>query len=178
MLKKLLLAFAAVVLVFLGYVALQPPVGEVTRSALIAAPPAAVYPHVNDFHKWEAWSPWAKLDPDAKASYSGPASGVGAAFAWAGNSEVGKGKMTIVESHPNEHIKIKLDFEEPMASASIADFTFKPEGSGTRVTWQMQGERPFLARAMCILFRADAMVGAMFEKGLASLGTVATGKSG
>ena len=176
MLKKFLIAIGAVILAFLGYVALQPAVGRVERSASIAAPASAIFAHVNDFHKWEAWSPWAKLDPAAKTTFEGPVSGKGASFSWAGNSEVGEGKMTIVESDPSDHIKINLDFIKPMQSASVAEFTFKPDGNKTKVTWSMSGERPFLARAMCILFGADRMVGGMFEQGLANLDAVAMGK--
>lgn len=176
MLKKLLIVIAAVVLAFLGYVALQPAVGHVERSASIAAPASAIFAHVNDFHKWEAWSPWAKLDPAAKTTFEGPASGKGASFSWAGNSEVGAGKMTIVESNPNDSIKINLDFTEPMHSTSVAEFTFKPDGNKTKVTWSMSGGGSFLARAMCILFGGERMMGGMFEKGLANLDAAAMGK--
>ena len=125
-------------------------------------------------HKWQEWSPWAKLDPNAKTTFEGPQSGVGSAFAWAGNSQVGEGKMTIIESQPNESVKFKLDFAAPFESTSQAEFQLKPEGSGTNVTWSMTGERPFLARAICIVFNGDKMVGETFEKGLANLGSVAT----
>lgn len=177
MLKKILIAVAAVVLAFLGYVALQPAVGHVERSVSIAAPASAIFSHVNDFHNWEAWSPWAKIDPNAKTKFEGPASGKGAVFGWSSeNSEVGEGKMTIIESTPSDHIKINLDFLKPMQNTSTAEFTFKPDGNKTKVTWSMSGERPFLARAMCILFGADAMVGGMFEKGLANLEAVSMGR--
>ena len=39
MLKTIALALLVIVLAFAGYVALQPAVGTVTRSATIAAPP-------------------------------------------------------------------------------------------------------------------------------------------
>ncbi|HPG89287.1 MAG TPA: SRPBCC family protein [Hyphomicrobium sp.] len=174
MLSKILLIIAAAVAAFLGYVALLPATGVVSRSAVIAAPADAIFPHINSLKQWDAWSPWAKLDPKAKSSLEGPEAGVGSAFRWDGNSEVGTGKMTILESEPNSRVKIKLDFEKPFANTSVADFTLQPEAGGTRVSWTMTGERPFLARAMCTLFRADAMVGSMFEKGLANL-AVASG---
>jgi uncharacterized protein YndB with AHSA1/START domain len=174
MLKKIALALLLIVLVFAGYVAMQPSVSTISRSATIAAPPSAVFSHINDLHKWQEWSPWAKLDPNAKATYEGPPSGVGAVFGWAGNREVGEGKMTIVESKPDENVKMKLDFAKPFASTSTVEFLLKPEGAGTNVTWSMTGKRHFLARAMCILFNADRTVGGMFEKGLANLGSVST----
>ena len=84
MLKTIALALLVIVLTFAGYVALQPAVGTVTRSATIAAPPSAVFPYVNDLHKWQDWSPWAKLDPNAKATFDGPQAGTGAVFSWSG----------------------------------------------------------------------------------------------
>lgn len=173
MLKKIFILALAVILAFLGYVAMQPADGLIMRQAQIAAPASAIFPHVNDFHKWEAWSPWAKIDPKAVTTFEGPASGVGAAFGWAGNSEVGKGKMTIIESKPDELIRIKLDFDEPMTSTSVASFTFKPEGEKTLVTWEMRGESTFVQRIFCTLFNANKMVGDMFDKGLASLAVAA-----
>ena len=177
MLKKSVLVLAAIILAFAGYVAVQPAVGHVERSVSIAAPASAIFTLVNDFHQWEAWSPWAKLDPNAKTTFEGPASGKGASFGWSSDSsEVGAGKMTIVESEPSNRIKIDLDFTKPMQSTSVAEFTFKPDGNKTKVTWHMSGERPFFMRAMCILFGAEKMAGAMFEKGLANLDAVAMGK--
>jgi hypothetical protein len=110
MFKKILIGFAVIVVVFVVIVALQPSDFRVARSATISAPASAVFAQVNDFHKWEAWSPWAKLDPAAKNSFEGPPAGIGAIFRWAGNDEVGAGSMTIIESRPSELIRIKLEF--------------------------------------------------------------------
>lgn len=175
MFKAILFMLAAAIVAFLAYVALQPAEGTISRSATMGAPTANVFAEVNDFHKWQDWSPWAKLDPNATTSFEGAPAGQGAIFNWAGNSEIGEGKMTIIESRPNEAIKIKLDFAKPFAGTSHAHFTFKPEGSGTLVTWTMTGERPFLARVMCTLFNADKMVGGQFEKGLANLKAIVEG---
>ena len=100
MLKKILAGVALVLVILLIVVALQPSDFRVVRSTTIAAPPAAVFAQVNDFRRWEAWNPWGKIDPAMKHSYEGPASGVGAVYHWAGNNEVGEGRMTIVESRP------------------------------------------------------------------------------
>ncbi|MGQ0674448.1 MAG: SRPBCC family protein [Hyphomicrobium sp.] len=178
MFKRLLIVLLAVVLGFVGYVAMQPPEGGVTRSLAIDAPPSAIFPHVNDLRKWEQWSPWAKLDPNAKVSFEGPDAGTGAVFNWSGTDEIGEGKMAIVESRPDEAVKLKMDFAKPFSGTSTAEFTFKPEGGKTLVTWDMRSERPFLTRLMCTLFRADATVGDMFAKGLANLAAVTTGKPG
>jgi uncharacterized protein YndB with AHSA1/START domain len=177
MLKKILIGIAVIVGAFVVIVALQPSDFRIVRSSTIAAPPATVFAQVNDFHKWEAWSPWAKLDPAAKSSFDGPAAGKGATFRWAGNEEVGEGSMTITESRPSDLIRIKLEFLKPFAATNTAEFTFKPEGNQTVVTWSMFGTNNFIAKAFCLFINMDKMVGGQFEKGLASMKSVAEAAS-
>jgi hypothetical protein len=98
-------AMAAVAAVII----MQPDRFVVTRAAVIDAPPERVFGHINDLRKWEAWSPWARLDPAAQNSFEGPAAGPGAAFEWAGDRKVGAGRMTIVGSRPFESVDIKLE---------------------------------------------------------------------
>ncbi|MEQ1717188.1 MAG: SRPBCC family protein [Hyphomicrobium sp.] len=176
MLKKFILVMLGVVALFAAYVAMLPSAFSVERQATIAAPPAAVFAQVNDFHKWQDWSPWAKLDPNAKAIFEGAPTGEGAIFGWSGNGEVGEGRMTITESKPNERIAMRLDFAKPMQATNATLFTFAPEGEGTRVTWRMSGENNFIGRAVCLFMDMDKTVGGMFEKGLANLNGVVTAK--
>lgn len=172
MLKKILIALAAIVVVFVAVVAMQPSEFRVARTATMSAPAPAVFAQVNDLHKWEAWSPWAKLDPAAKSTFEGPPAGTGAIFRWAGNNQVGEGSMTITESRPNELIRFNLEFLKPMAGTSTAEFTFKPEGNQTTVTWSMSGKNNFIAKAMCLFMNMDQMVGGQFEKGLAAMKSI------
>lgn len=169
MIKKILAVFGLLVLILVVVVALQPSDFRIVRSIQISAPPERVFPLVNDFHQWNAWSPWAKLDPAAKNTFEGPAAGVGSVFRWSGNSEVGEGGMTILESKPNELIRIRLEFVKPMAGTSLTEFTFKPENQQTSLTWAMSGQNNFIARAMCLVMNMDKMVGGQFEQGLASI---------
>ena len=179
MLKKILLGLVALIAVFLIVVAVQPNEFRVARTASVAAPPDRVFAQVNDFHNWEAWSPWAKLDPNAKATFEGPRSGEGAVFIWAGNDEVGEGRMTVTQSRPNDLIRIKLDFVKPMEGTSAVEFTFKPQGDQTNVTtdvtWAMSGRHTFISKAICLFMNQDKMLGGYFEKGLASLKSVVEG---
>jgi hypothetical protein len=126
MLIKILIAVALVLVVLAIVVALQPGDFRVARSANISAPPASVFAQVNDFHKWETWNPWGKIDPAMRQSYDGAPAGVGAVYSWAGNNEVGEGRMTIIESRPSELIRVKLEFFKPFAATNTAEFTFKP----------------------------------------------------
>lgn len=162
----------AAVLVFAAYVALQPSAFVVARSVQIAATPQAVFTHVDDFKKWQAWSPWAKLDPAAKVNFGGQPTGKGAMFGWSGNDQVGEGQMAITESRPAEHIAIKLDFIRPWPDTADVAFDFKPAATGTEVTWSMRGERGFVEKAFCLVMNMEAMIGSDYEKGLANLKSI------
>lgn len=169
---KILIALAVVVIALVGVVAVQPSGFRIARTTTISAPPPAVFAHVNDFHKWEAWNPWAKLDPAMKQTYEGASAGTGAIYTWAGNREVGEGRMTLTESRPTELIRIKLEFLKPFKATNTAEFTFKPEGDRTVVTWTMTGEKNFIAKAVGLVMNVDKMVGGQFETGLARMKSV------
>jgi carbon monoxide dehydrogenase subunit G len=173
MFKKILIAGSLLVFALLIVVALRPAEFLITRSASISAPPAAVFAQINDLHKWEAWSPWAKIDPTMKQTYEGASAGTGAIYSWAGNKEVGEGRMTITESRPDEVVRIKLEFIKPFAAVNTTEFHLKPEGKQTSLTWSMSGTNNFMAKAFGLFMNMDKMVGGDFEKGLAQLKSAA-----
>jgi hypothetical protein len=172
-LKKILAVALVIVFGLVAVVATRPSQFHIARATTIAAPASVVFAQVNDFHKWEAWNPWAKLDPAVKQTYEGAPAGAGSIYTWNGNSQVGAGRMTIVESHPSELIRIKLEFLKPIAGTSTAEFSFKPEGDRTAVTWAMDGTNGFLAKAIGLVMNMDRMIGGQFEKGLADMKSVA-----
>jgi hypothetical protein len=170
MLKTILATVAVIVVILIVVVALQPSDFHVERSARMAAPPQTPFAQVNDFHNWEAWNPFSKADPSIKMTYSGPASGVGAKYAWQGNKDVGEGNMTITESRPGELVRIDLVFEKPFAAHNTAEFRFAPISSNeTAVTWSMFGHNGFMGKAIGLVMNMDAMIGGQFEKGLADM---------
>jgi len=174
MLKKIIIGLAVVFALFAAYVASRPGEFKVTRSGTIAAPPQTVFEHVNDFHKWDAWSPWAKLDPNSTATFEGPPSGTGASFKWSGNDQVGQGEQKIIESKPGELVRIELHFLKPFEATNDVEFAFQPEAAGgTKVTWTMKGKNNFIGKAISVFMDCDTMVGGMFEQGLANLKKVA-----
>jgi uncharacterized protein YndB with AHSA1/START domain len=177
MLKKILIALVAIIALFLIVVALQPSEFSVERTATMAAPPATVFEQVNDFHKWEAWSPWAKLDPDAKIAFEGPPSGAGTIMTWDGNNKVGQGKMTLTESQPSDLVKIKVDFVKPMEGSNESTFTFKPDGDKTAVGWTVAGHQSFIAKAFCLVMNGKKMMADAMDQGLANMKSVAEGAS-
>jgi len=180
MLKKIFAVLAVLIAVFAAVVATRPADFRVERSIVVNTPPATVFTEVNEARRWEAWSPWEKIDPNMKKSYEGPPAGAGSVSAWSGNMEVGAGRSTIVESRPNELVRFKLEMAKPMKAANDVLFTFAPEGNGTRVTWSMEGKNNFMSKAFCLFMDMDKMVGGQFEKGLTQLKAVAesAGKGG
>lgn len=175
--KKVLLGLLAIVVVAVAGVlvaaAMQPDSFRVSRSLAIAAPAERIYPLIADFHRWPEWSPYEKLDPAMSRQISGPDSGVGATYAWAGDGKAGAGTMRITEAEPPSRVVIDLAFTEPFAANNTATFTLTPEGDGTLVTWAMAGESPFLFKVMGLFFDVDAMIGQDFEAGLANLRKIA-----
>jgi uncharacterized protein YndB with AHSA1/START domain len=169
MLIKILVVLAVVVIAFVVVVATRPADFRYIRATAITAPPAAVFAQVNDLHKWQAWSPWAKMDPTAKTTFEGPTAGAGSKMSWDGNSKVGAGNMTITDSHPNDLIRFRLEFLKPFAAVNTAEFTFTPQGDQTLVTWSMFGQSNFVGKAMGLIINCDKMIGGQFEKGLADM---------
>lgn len=173
MAKKLGLVVLGLIVVLVGVIATRPSNFTVSRSAEVKAPPEIVYAHVSDFHQWADWSPWEKLDPSMKKTYSGTETGVGAKYEWNGNDKVGSGSMTIADAKPNEQLGITLEFLTPFKATNRTEFAFTPAAGGTTVTWAMKGENNFMAKAMSLVMDMDKMVGGDFEKGLAALKTAA-----
>ena len=172
MIKKILIGLAAVIVLFLIIVATRPADFRVERSATLAASPAALFEQVNDHRKFVVWNPFMKLDPNVKNTFSGPDSGVGAVCSWDGNSDIGAGSATIIESKPNELVRLRMDWKRPMEGVATADFTFKPQGDKTIVTWAMYGKNGFMGKAMSVFMSCEKMCGPPFEQGLADLGKI------
>ena len=169
MLRKVLLGLAALIIILLGIIYTRASTFRVERTTRIDAPPDVVFALVNDFHAWDRWSPWAHLDPSMKVTYGGPPSGTGATYAWTGNDKVGEGNLRIVESKPAQAVVLRLEFIKPMASTNRTEFTFKPDGTGTKVDWVMTGPLDFMGKGMDLFVGMDRMIGPDFEKGLAAM---------
>lgn len=173
MLSYILIGVAVLLVGFLVIVAMQPADFKVVRSAAIQASPATLFEQVNDFHNWKNWSPWAKLDPNMTETHEGSPSGEGAIYSWLGNSKVGQGRMTMLESHPTDRLRIKLEFLKPFVATNEAVFTFQSQGNQTLVSWTMTGRKNFLFKAFCMFMNMDKTVGGDFEKGLAQMKALA-----
>ena len=167
------IAIAVVVLIagVLVFAATKPDTFRVQRSTSIKAQPEKIAAALSDFHGWEAWSPWEKMDPAMKRSHSGAAKGKGAAYAWEGNSKVGQGRMEITDAGPSR-VAMDLDFIKPFEAHNKVVFTLVPQGDATEVIWDMRGPSPYITKVMTVFCNMDAMIGKQFESGLANLKSV------
>ena len=178
MLWKILIGVAGVLALFVAVVATRPSAYHVERKLEVAAPADLVFGVLNDLHQFAGvlvlfGSPWEKLDPNMQKTFEGPAAGVGQSYAWNGNKEVGKGKMTIEESVPGQKVAMKLEFVEPMTSTATCALTLAGTPTGSFVTWSMDGNHNLVGKAFGMFMNMDNMLGADIEKGLARLKTVA-----
>lgn len=167
--RKLAAVLLVVLLAFIGLVALQPSTFEVTRMGVVPAPPSDVFAMVNDLHRWDAWSPWVRLDPNARMDYEGPQAGPGAAVRWAGNEKVGEGRMEILEARPDERVRLRLEFIKPFPGKSDMEFDFDAAEGGTQVTWSMSGHNNVLGKVMCLFVNLEKRIGGDLERGLANM---------
>jgi len=173
MFKKIVLVVMIAFVALLAYAGTRPDAYHFERTMAIKAPPEKIFPMINNFHSWAAWSPYESLDPAMKKSFSGADSGSGAVYEWDGNSKAGKGRTEIVESTPSSKIKIKLDMIKPIEGHNDVEFTLQPNGDTTNVTWGMSGKSSFLVKVVSVFMNMDKAVGSEFEKGLANLKTLA-----
>lgn len=168
MFKTIALVVGVLIAALLAYAATLPDTFRVERSANIKASPEKIIALINDFHSWEAWSPWEKMDPTMKRTFSGEAKGKGAVYAWEGNDKVGSGRMEIMNVSPSK-ITIRLDFLKPFEAHNMAEYTLETKGDSTNVTWAMAGPSPYMVKVMHVFMSMDSMVGKDFEKGLANM---------
>ena len=164
----LVLAVAAILI----YAAFKPDQLAVQRSTSVKARPETIFPFIDDFDRWSAWSPYEKMDPAMKRTRSGAPRGKGAVYAWDGDKNVGKGRMEIANTSPSK-ITIRLDFDKPFAGSNVVEFRLEPKGDAANVTWAMQGRCAYVAKVLGIFVNMDNMIGRDFEAGLASLKAVA-----
>jgi uncharacterized protein YndB with AHSA1/START domain len=177
MLKKIAAVLIGLIALLLVVVATRPSLFRVQRSASIAAPPELVFPLIDDFHQWEGWSPWDKLDLGMQKKYSGPARGEGATYDWSGNDDVGVGSMRILGSEPPRRVAIQLEFKEPWQATNVTTFELRPVAAGTEVSWAMEGQNGFMAKAASLFMDMDALIGKDFETGLSQLRSLAEARA-
>jgi len=168
MITLILIVVAILIIGFLLFAASRPDTMKVERTISIDAKAHDIFPHIANFHKWTAWSPYEKLDPDMVRTYGGSEKGKGATYEWTGNTKVGAGRMEITDTEPSK-INIKLEFVRPMKATNPTEFTLADHDGRTEVTWSMSAKQQLIGKIMCIFMSLDNLVGRDFEKGLKNL---------
>ena len=173
MLTTIAIVVVAAIAFVLVLASTKSDVFHVERSTSIAAPPERIFPFINDFHAWTAWSPYEDKDPAMQRTYGPVTVGKGATYAWSGNSNVGVGRMSIADAVPPGKVHLDLEFDKPFRCRNTVEFTLETQGAETRVTWCMRGPANFVSKIMQVFMNMDHMVGRDFETGLARLKAVA-----
>ena len=173
MFKVIAAVVAVLIAILLGYAATRPDTFRVQRAISIKAPPEKIFVLINDLRSWTSWSPYERRDPAMKRSHSGASSGEGAIYEWEGDSQVGTGRMEIIESVPSSRVVLKLDFVKPFEAHNTAEFTLVSDGDATEVTWAIHGPSTFVSKVMSVFVSMDKMIGKDFEAGLVNLKAVA-----
>ena len=171
-LKKIIVALLILAVLVVVVSLFMPSEVKVSRTAVVNAPIEVVYAQANNLNNFHAWDPWGKIDPNAEFIIDETYAGVGASMSWKSeDANVGNGTITITEAVPFEKVNTDLSFDgEPMGNGG---FTFEEVEGGTKVQWWMttdMGMNP-IGRIMGNFM--DAMVGPMFEQGLAEMGAKA-----
>ena len=147
------------------------PKFKVERSVTVAAPPDKVYALIADPRRWNDWAVWNRRDPAMQITYSGPATGSGAVWAWKSKTE-GDGRMSFTTAEPGKRLGYDLYFPE-FGTTSQGELVMTPDGANTRVSWTMNGDMGKNPLFRWIALNADSMIGKDFEAGLAGLKTLA-----
>lgn len=143
-LKWIGIIIVLLIVIALGYSAMQPNQSSVSESILIESSVDQAYNEVMSYDTWNQWATWNMKDPDMAIEYSGTPGQVGYKSAWnSQNPEVGIGSQEIVELTPNESIKVAMNFGD-WEGTSYANWSFEEAENGTKVTWSFEGsETPF-----------------------------------
>jgi len=173
MIKTIIIVIVVLIAAILIFAATRPDTFRIQRATNITALPEKIFPLINDFHQWEPWSPWEKVDPALTRTYSGAASGKGAIYEWNGNKNIGQGHMEIIESSPASKIVLKIDFIKPFEAHNTVEFTLVAKGDSTTVTQAMYGPSPYISKLMGIFCSMEKIVGPKYEEGLANLKAIA-----
>ena len=173
--RWLFIAIVILAAIFVGVGTLLPAKVHVEREIVINAAPDRIFPYVNNYRRFNEWSPWVERDPNAVYTFSGAEAGVGAKMSWQSDlDEVGSGSQEIVESVENEKVVTALDFGE-MGTADAA-FVLKAEGGATKVTWLLDSELPSNLAARWMGLALNRLIGADYEEGLTRLKARAEGR--
>ena len=164
---RLLQLVVVLLLLFVGVGFLLPGTTQVEREIVIDAGQPLLFALVSDHKKFQQWSPWAKLDPEAERVFAEQTSGIGASMSWnSHHMELGSGTATYVAYQPPSSVAMQLHMDG--RGEGLASFTLQPEGEGVKVLWHYQTVHDNLvARYLGLIL--DNILGPQFTQGLNDL---------
>lgn len=136
MIKKIVIALFAVMVVFAVIGLFLPRTLSVTRTGIIHAPADYVFDDINDLKNWQSWNYWNAQDPAMTVTYGDVVEGVGATYAWNGPVN-GSGTIRITESQPDERVTTAIDFG---GNAAQGTYSLVSRGDSTQVTMTLTAD--------------------------------------
>ncbi len=166
-LKIILFIIAGIIILFFTIGTFLPASYSVSKSIAINAPDSIIYKNIADFHNFNKWNPWLKIEPNTPMTYNGEPLTTGHSCEWNGK-KTGEGIMTLTDSEPNKTVNIDLKFIRPMENLAFMNFVIEPDGNANKLTWTMSGEcnsviEKWMGVMTKIIMKSD------FDKGLNEL---------
>lgn len=171
--KKILLAIGILILLVLISALFIKKDYAVEKEIIINKPASEVYDYVRILRNQNAFSTFAKKDPNIKSVYTGKDGETGSVFAWEGNSEVGSGEQKITKLTKDQRIDIEMHFINPFESYAPAYFTFENVSANqTKIKWGMNGKMVYPLNFMRIFFDMEEMIGKEYQISLQNLKSI------
>jgi hypothetical protein len=166
-LMRLVLGLVGLIAILAAVAVGLPAHVTVARTVVINAPESAVFPYVNNLHRFGDWSPWKLRDPQLTLTYGGPEEGKGAQIQWTSQKpSIGAGNMEISDSNLNRSVALAANFNDLEGTST---FDIVPSGSGSKITWSFgydTGSSP-LKRWKALML--DGFIGSEYRAGLDKL---------
>ncbi|MCX2742460.1 SRPBCC family protein [Mangrovivirga sp. M17] len=160
--------FLAIVLALFLTIAFAPSHVKLERIVAVKATPEEIYPHISDLKKFNEWSPWYKLDPDAVYSFIGSGNGIGSIMKWESKKrDVGNGQMEIIEIKPNESVTMEMYFGQDDVPAYATLALLPINATETEVSWNFESEMTGFSKLFGLMM--ETMLGPSYEEGLNNL---------
>ncbi|MBN1895598.1 SRPBCC family protein [bacterium] len=163
--RMILRVFLIFILIILILAMIAPKQYHVERSIEIQAPAVLVFEQIRFWDNWEAWSPWADMEPAMAVSIQGRDGAAGSEYHWTGK-RTGSGWMTHLESRPPERFAYHVRHIKPLPGKSEGVFLLEESGGITKASWIYRGRTPMPWNIMNLFVSMDKIAGRDFERGL------------
>ena len=170
-LKKILIALAAIIAILLIIALFLKKEFSVKREISINKPVSEVFAYIKYIRNQDHFSKWNQLDPAMKKSYKGTDGTVGFVYTWESkNDQVGAGEQEIAKITENERIDMILRFKEPFEIQNSAYMTTESlPGNSTQVSWGFEGKMPYPMNLFGLFVNMEKEIGNDLETGLTNL---------